>query len=143
MHEFIISSLDELPALAEQLLRLAGDRKVWLFSGEIGAGKTTLIKAICDQLGVTETVSSPTFSLVNEYRYQEASTQRAAAIYHLDLYRLKSLEEALDIGIEDYLYSGDFCWIEWPALILPILPQEVAQIKIEIFENSFRKVIFL
>lgn len=95
----------------------AGDVRVWLFIGEMGAGKTTLIKPICQQLGTMDDLSSPTYALVNEYAIPGQTTR----IYHLDLYRLRDIEEALDIGIEDYLLGGDYCLIEWPQVIQPLL----------------------
>lgn len=141
--EIELKSIDDLPQAVEQLLAFAGDRKKWFFYGEIGAGKTTFIKAICQHLGVAETVSSPTFSLINEYTYPVAGEKAEQYIYHLDLYRLNSLEEALDIGIEDYLDNPYFCWIEWPELIEPLLLEEVVKIKLEISEHSTRKILFL
>ena len=95
----------------------AGDIRVWLFIGDMGAGKTTLIKAICQQLGTTDDLSSPTYALVNQYGIPGQPDR----IYHLDLYRLRDIEEALDIGIEDYLLGGDYCLIEWPQIIEPLL----------------------
>ncbi|MBS1596380.1 MAG: tRNA (adenosine(37)-N6)-threonylcarbamoyltransferase complex ATPase subunit type 1 TsaE [Bacteroidetes bacterium] len=109
--------VDDINAAAEWVRLQAGDTRVWLFIGEMGAGKTTLIKAICQQLGTTDDLSSPTYALVNQYDIPGSSTR----IYHLDLYRLRSTEEALDIGIEDYLLGGDYCLIEWPQLIEPLL----------------------
>ncbi len=136
--DLIINGLEDLEAAAEKLIAFAGDRKKWLFIGEIGAGKTTFIQTICRKMGVTEKVTSPTFSLINEYSISDNNT-----LYHIDLYRLKSLNEAIDIGIEDYLYDENFCFIEWPQLIRPILPEKAVEIKLEIIENSKRKSIFL
>ena len=110
------------------------------FSGEIGAGKTTFIQVICRQLGVDEAeVVSPTFALINAYDVAGSSRQ----IYHMDLYRLESLDEALQIGIEDYLYGGDYCLIEWPELIEALLPDDTVRIKLEILGDSSRKILFL
>ncbi|TZF85751.1 tRNA (adenosine(37)-N6)-threonylcarbamoyltransferase complex ATPase subunit type 1 TsaE (plasmid) [Pedobacter sp. BS3] len=117
-------AINELEKAAQQLLDVAGKHKVWLFYGDMGAGKTTLIKAICRQLGITDTVSSPTFSIVNEY----ASPQ--GPVYHFDFYRLKAESEALDLGYEDYLYSGNYCFIEWPEKISNLLPQNTLNITI-------------
>lgn len=129
-----VQQLEELDELARQLLELAGERRVFTFEGPVGAGKTTFIQAICRQLGVTEAVSSPTFALVNEY---------AGPVYHLDLYRLEHIEEALDIGIEEYLYSGHYCFIEWPLWIKPLLPQHYVQIEIIPMADGSRKMLFL
>jgi len=135
--EITIDHLDKLPATAEQIIKLAGDRKVWLFSGQIGAGKTTLIQRICQELGVPDKVTSPTYSLINSYDSNQG------LIYHLDLYRLNTLDEAIDIGIEDLLYGDSLCFIEWPDLINPLLPPIVLKINIEIIEDSRRKIILL
>ncbi len=135
--ELIVENLTELQAAAKEIVEYAADHKIWLFSGEIGAGKTTLIQRICQSNGVTEKVTSPTYSLINQY---EAN---GGIIYHLDLYRLNSLDEAIDIGIEDLLYGDSLCLIEWPDLIAPLLPLEVLKIKVEIVEDSKRKIILL
>ena len=129
-----VQQLEELDELASQLLELAGERRVFTFDGPVGAGKTTFIQAICRQLGVTEAVSSPTFALVNEY---------AGPVYHLDLYRLEHIEEALDIGIEDLLYDPFYCVIEWPQIIEDLLPEDSAKIEIEISGENSRKMLIL
>lgn len=103
-----VNSLLDLEEAAKRLLDFSGAQKMFVFYGDMGAGKTTFIKALCAQLGVKETVSSPTFSIVNEY---EGDGHR---IYHFDFYRIKSIQEAYDIGYEEYFYSGDICLIEWP-----------------------------
>ena len=136
-----INTLEELDKVAVQLLDFAGERKCFLLYGEIGAGKTTFVQRICALLGVKEATNSPTFSLVNEYSYE--SNGKQALIYHIDLYRLDSLEEAIDIGIEDYLYSDAHCFVEWPELVESIVPEDCVKIKIEISEDSTRKFIFL
>ena len=138
--EIRIDNPGQLDPAAEQLLAAAGDRRIFAFTGEIGAGKTTFIKALCRRLGVSDEVTSPTFALVNEYA---CSPDSNGVVYHLDLYRLKNLEEALDIGIEDILDSGAYCFIEWPELIEPLLPDDVVHINIEIVGNSTRKILFL
>jgi tRNA threonylcarbamoyladenosine biosynthesis protein TsaE len=112
-----IAHLDDLDAAARQLLADAGFERVWLFEGEMGAGKTTLIKAICEALGVVSTVQSPTFGLVNEY-----TTQTGEVVYHFDCYRLRNEAEALDIGMDEYLDSGTYCFIEWPGNIQSLWP---------------------
>jgi len=132
-----IEGPEQLDVLAGQMLEMAGGRRVFAFTGEIGAGKTTFIQAICRRLGVTGEVTSPTFALVNEYQGAEAR------IYHLDLYRLTDVEEALGIGIEELLDSGDYCLIEWPGLIEGLLPDDTVRINLEIVGNSTRKILFL
>ncbi|MEM9824033.1 MAG: tRNA (adenosine(37)-N6)-threonylcarbamoyltransferase complex ATPase subunit type 1 TsaE, partial [Bacteroidota bacterium] len=127
----------------EKLLQFADSRRKWLFTGEIGAGKTTLIQSICAHFSVLEKVTSPTFSLINEYSGSHPKNGASMLFYHMDLYRLDQMQEAIDIGIEDYLYDEHYCFIEWPALIEAILPTEVLKINIEILENSSRKIIFL
>lgn len=135
--EFTNITLDSLPNAARQLIALARDYKLWAFYGEMGAGKTTLIKAICKELGVHESVSSPTFSLVNEYKTLDNHT-----IYHFDFYRIKSIEEVYDIGYEDYFYSGNLCLIEWPEKVEELITNE-AQLSITInseADDSMRNV---
>lgn len=133
--EIIINQLSELPQVATQIIEFAQNRHIWLFSGEIGAGKTTLIQQICQLKGVTEKVTSPTFSLINQYE------GNGGIIYHLDLYRLETMDEAIDIGIEDLLFGHQLCLIEWPDIIEPLLPDDVLKINIEIVEGSKRKIV--
>ena len=140
--EKIIHSPDNLELVAKELLDFAGDRRIFLFYGDIGAGKTTFIQAICGVLGVEDKVTSPTFSLINVYPYQGFNGD-SRQVFHMDLYRLNDLEEALNIGLEDYLYGSDYCFIEWPELIEPILPEEVVRIRISIESDSSRKILFL
>ncbi|UZR95654.1 tRNA (adenosine(37)-N6)-threonylcarbamoyltransferase complex ATPase subunit type 1 TsaE [Chondrinema litorale] len=133
--ELVCKSPDELFKIAESLLFFAGESKVWTFTGELGAGKTTLIKEICKKCHVTDAMSSPSFSIVNEYR-----TVSEESIYHLDLYRINSLEEAVNIGIEEYLYSGELCLIEWPEIIEDLLPEDTLELEITI-GNSLERII--
>jgi tRNA threonylcarbamoyladenosine biosynthesis protein TsaE len=119
-----VNSLLDLEEAAKRLLDFSGAQKMFVFYGDMGAGKTTFIKALCAQLGVKETVSSPTFSIVNEY---EGDGQR---IYHFDFYRIKSIQEAYDIGYEEYFYSGDICLVEWPEKIEELLPEHYIKIRI-------------
>lgn len=121
-----ITSESMLPALAHRLLNFAGQRRIFLFSGEMGSGKTTLIKELCKHLGAEEGLSSPTFSIVNEYL-----TATGKKVYHFDLYRLKNTQEAADIGMEDYLDSGNYCFIEWPEIAEQLYPAETLKIRIE------------
>lgn len=137
--EFIVFAPDALPSLMLHVLDgLNGRRKVALY-GEMGAGKTTLIKAFCDHLHVVGNTASPTYSLVNEYAYKDA-VGKPAIFHHLDLYRLKSLQEALDIGIEELLDDPWYCFIEWPQLVEPLLDGGTAKIFIEITGEKTRRV---
>ena len=139
MHEIIIKSTDDLGRAAKEFLGLMDDRTVYAFNGEMGAGKTTFINALVRALGVPddEATSSPTFAIVNEYR----SDTTAELIYHFDLYRIENLEQAFDIGIEDYLDSGALCLIEWPDRIDDILPDDTVRVDIEIMPDGGRKLI--
>ncbi|MFV0472245.1 MAG: tRNA (adenosine(37)-N6)-threonylcarbamoyltransferase complex ATPase subunit type 1 TsaE [Paludibacteraceae bacterium] len=130
-----IKNLQTMRFTVLQFLSFLNSRKntVYCFNGKMGSGKTTFIKAVCEELGVGEGISSPTFSIVNEYEGNEKKI-----IYHFDCYRLKNLEEALNIGIEDYLNSGNLCFIEWPEILTPILPQHAIFIDIEEIENEIR-----
>lgn len=110
-------------------------KKVFAFNGEMGAGKTTLIKAICEELGVTDNINSPTFSIVNEYH-----TNKGEVIFHFDCYRIEDIEEALNIGAEEYLYSGNYCFIEWAENIAPLLPDEIINVNIEVEADDVRTI---
>jgi tRNA threonylcarbamoyladenosine biosynthesis protein TsaE len=120
-----IDSIRELPDVAEEVLRSLEGRSIVLFRGEMGAGKTTLIRAIMAELGSEDTISSPTFAIVNHY-----STAQGEAVYHFDFYRIERPEEALDFGYEEYFYSGDLCLVEWPEKIEGLLPEEVMTVSI-------------
>jgi len=128
----IVFTLDELEFIAQKVID-QHPSKVILFHGEMGVGKTTLIKQLCKTLGVTSTTSSPTFSLVNEYE-----TIDNQVVYHFDFYRLKNEMEALDMGADDYFYSGNWCFIEWAEKIPSLIPDEHAVITIELVENGKR-----
>ncbi|MBD5293509.1 MAG: tRNA (adenosine(37)-N6)-threonylcarbamoyltransferase complex ATPase subunit type 1 TsaE [Bacteroides sp.] len=135
MKTLTIPSLDALPQAAREFINSLGDRTVVTFKGEMGAGKTTFINELCRQLGVeTDATSSPTFALVNEYR----SDTTAELIYHFDLYRLEDLDEAMDMGIEDYLDCGALCLIEWPDVIDPILPTDVVEASLTVNPDGSR-----
>ena len=125
------SGLDELAFVAKTIINDACNN-IFLLIGEMGSGKTTLIREICKQLNVTDNVSSPTFSLVNEYQSDDRK------VYHFDFYRVESLAEALDAGVEDYFYSGNICLIEWPEIIEDILPSNFLKVEIELIENDKR-----
>ena len=121
------NSLKELPFIAGMLLKLAGDCRVWLLEGDMGAGKTTLVKAICAKLGVTDTVQSPTFALANEYL-----TAANQTCYHFDFYRIRDETEAMDMGVEEYFDSGNYCFVEWPGKIPHSLPARYLKISINL-----------
>ena len=130
-----IDHVDEIDTAARQLLAEGRERSVWLFEGDMGAGKTTLIKAICRTLGVVSIVQSPTFSIVNEY-----TTHEGHSVYHFDCYRLRNEAEALDIGTEEYIDSGDFCFIEWPEKIMNLWPATYYQVHITVSDDGSRTV---
>ncbi|HON19334.1 MAG TPA: tRNA (adenosine(37)-N6)-threonylcarbamoyltransferase complex ATPase subunit type 1 TsaE [Salinivirgaceae bacterium] len=135
-NEIIIASVDEIPEKVAQLLRtLAGKSRVWAFDAPMGAGKTTIIKEICRQLNVVDTVTSPTFSIVNEYK-----TTTGESIFHFDFYRIENISEALAIGIPDYLDSGNYCFIEWPMVVESILPDDYLRISITVTGNNHRLI---
>ncbi len=123
--------LEDLPEVAQKIIELAESNKILTFSGPMGAGKTTLITAICKALGVVDAISSPTYSLVNEYLDAEGRT-----IYHFDFYRIEDEEEALDMGVEEYFYSGNLCLIEWPEKIAGLLPENCIQLKINLEKSE-------
>jgi len=119
-----VKGLDGLENAAKRIIESTQDDQIFIFEGEMGAGKTTLIKALAKELGVTKVVTSPTFSIVNEY------DANGKIIYHFDFYRIKNLQEAYDIGYEEYFYSGNICFIEWPEKIAPLLPLHFVKIEI-------------
>jgi len=120
--------------VAARVLVAAGDRRVFLFYGEMGAGKTTLIKALCAELGVVDATSSPTFALVNEY------TARQETLYHFDFYRIQSEQEAFDLGYEDYFYSGRYCFVEWPEKIDGLLPVDAVSLHLSVEPDGSRRI---
>ena len=133
MIEQIAKNIKQLPSIAKEILKAFKDEKVFTFYGEMGSGKTTFIKEICKQLGVNETITSPTFALINEYLGKEEQT-----IYHFDFYRIETQEEAYDFGYEEYFYSNNYCLIEWPELIENLLPESYVKITITEKENMDR-----
>ena len=127
----LIPSPSELPSAARDFVASIGDRRIFAFYGKMGAGKTTFITAVCRELGVTEPVTSPTFAIVNEYQSSPTGGLQGASVFHFDFYRIRRLEEAYDIGFEDYLDSGALCFIEWPELIEDLLPADTVRVTIE------------
>lgn len=132
--EFHVRDLDSLPEAASGILNYASGTKIFLFEGEMGAGKTTLIKEICKQLGSADTVSSPTYSIVNEYPCDQGR------IYHFDFFRIKDESEAFDLGFEEYLYSGEYCFIEWPEKIPNLWPSAYIEISISCGADGQRAI---
>ncbi len=126
MTTITFSSVEELPAVARQLLETYPEERFYAFFGKMGAGKTTLIKELCAQLGVEDNVCSPTFAIINEY-----SSGEGEPVYHFDFYRLKSLDEAYDLGYEEYFYSGCYCFSEWTEKIEPLLPEHYLRVAID------------
>ena len=131
-----IESLEKIQEAAKNFVANMGDNTVFAFYGKMGAGKTTFVKAICEELGVEDTITSPTFAIVNEYR----SDLAGELIYHFDFYRIKKLDEVYDMGYEDYFYSGAICFIEWPELIEELLPGNTVKVSIEELESGEREV---
>ncbi|MBQ5476891.1 MAG: tRNA (adenosine(37)-N6)-threonylcarbamoyltransferase complex ATPase subunit type 1 TsaE [Bacteroidaceae bacterium] len=136
--EIKIDSLDNIKDAAKQFVAAIDQNTVFAFYGKMGAGKTTFTKAVCEELGVTDTVASPTFAIVNEYR----SDTTGELIYHFDFYRIKKLDEVYDMGYEDYFYSGALCFIEWPELIEELLPEDAVKVTIVENEDGSRTVSF-
>lgn len=134
--ELRIQTLDQIHEVARQFINTMGENTVFAFYGKMGAGKTTFIKAVCEELGVSDVITSPTFAIVNEYR----SDKGGELIYHFDFYRIKKLEEVYDMGYEDYFYSGALCFIEWPELVEDLLPGNAISVTIEELEDGSRKL---
>lgn len=134
--EITIDSIDNIREAARLFVSSMGEASVFAFYGSMGAGKTTFIKAVCEELGVEDVITSPTFAIVNEYRAEETGE----LIYHFDFYRIKKLEEVYDMGYEDYFYSGALCFIEWPELIEELLPTDAVRVRIEETEGGKRIV---
>ena len=135
--EIQIQDLEHIREAARQFIAVMGDRKVFAFYGHMGAGKTTFVKAVCEELGVEDVITSPTFAIINEYQSREGDT-----IYHFDFYRIKKLEEVYDMGYEEYFYSGALCLIEWPELIEEILPEDAVRVNINEQEDGSRTITF-
>jgi tRNA threonylcarbamoyladenosine biosynthesis protein TsaE len=144
--EISIKDISQIDEAAQQFVSLIGSRRVFAFYGQMGAGKTTFIKAVCEALGVEDVITSPTFAIVNEYtaashpRTPAPSYPRISTIFHFDFYRIKRLEEVYDMGYEDYFYSGSLCFIEWPELIEDLLPDDAVKVNITTQQDGSRLV---
>ena len=134
--ELRIENIEHIRETARQFIEHMGDHKVFAFYGKMGAGKTIFIKAVCEELGVEDVITSPTFAIINEYEAGEGT------IYHFDFYRIKKLEEVYDMGYEDYFYSGALCLIEWPELIEEVLPEDAVKVEIKEKEDGSRAILF-
>lgn len=134
--EIKIQSLDQIHEAAKEFVAAMGENTVFALYGKMGAGKTTFVKAVCEELGVTDVITSPTFAIVNEYRSEDT----AELIYHFDFYRINKLEEVYDMGYEDYFYSGALCFIEWPELVEELLPGNTIKVSIEEQKDGTRTV---
>ncbi|TKG92380.1 tRNA (adenosine(37)-N6)-threonylcarbamoyltransferase complex ATPase subunit type 1 TsaE [Puteibacter caeruleilacunae] len=130
-----ISSIEEIEIAAKKFVECFTEPRVFAFYGKMGAGKTTFIKAVCEELGAQDYVTSPSFAIINEY-----TTTKVGEIYHFDFYRIKSLEEAFDLGYEDYFYSGKYSFIEWPEKIETLLPPNVVHVTVEELESGNRVI---
>lgn len=133
--DFVVKDLSDLDTVAQKFIEKMDDKNVYAFYGEMGVGKTTFIKAICEALGVKETITSPTFAIVNEYKNEDGKP-----IFHFDFYRIKNLDEVYDFGYEDYFYSGNLCFIEWPELVETLLPDDVVKVQITVGDNEERLI---
>ncbi len=136
--EIKIDNISDIRAAAKQFVNNMGNGKVFAFYGKMGAGKTTFIKAVCEELGVEDVITSPTFAIVNEY----TSSTTGDSIYHFDFYRIKKLDEVFDMGYEDYFYGGGLCFLEWPELIEELLPEDVTKVYISEAPDGSRVVKF-
>lgn len=132
--EILVENVQGLTDAARQLLVAGADKRVFLFYGDMGVGKTTFIKVICELLGVRDSTSSPTFSIVNEYQSDHG------LVYHFDFYRLRSEQEAFDMGYEEYFYSGNYCFVEWPEKIAGLLPEDAVEVNLSLLPDGGRQI---
>lgn len=135
MYSEKVTSEKMLESAARKLLDSFPGQRVFAFYGKMGAGKTTFIQSICKVLGTPDNVTSPTFAIINEYK-----SETTGAIYHFDFYRIKDIEEAFDLGYEDYFYSGNYCLIEWPEKVESLLPEQYVEVNIEVLDNDSRHI---
>jgi len=140
--EIRIENLENIREAAKCFVNGIGDSKVFAFYGKMGAGKTTFIKAVCEELGVEDVITSPTFAIINEYTTHSSLLTPHSTIYHFDFYRIKKLEEVYDMGYEDYFYSGALCFIEWPELIEEVLPEDAVKVTITEQADGSRTINF-
>ena len=139
--DIIIQDLEHIHEAARTFINNIGERTVFAFYGKMGAGKTTFVKAICEELGVEEVITSPTFAIVNDYSLPNPQHSTLPShIYHFDFYRIKKLEEVYDMGYEDYFYSGALCFIEWPELIEELLPDDAVRVTINELPDGSRQI---
>jgi len=149
--QFECTSISDLPQIAQQIISLANqlNRRIWILEGDLGAGKTTFIKAVCKELGVKTMVSSPTFALINEYEVNEGNNdnQNSKTIYHCDFYRINNPNEVLELGIEEYFEKAEqkdnYCFIEWASKIKPFLPEHYLQIDIEVNQTTNSRILIV
>ena len=140
--EIRIDNLENIREAAKSFVNGIGDSKVFAFYGKMGAGKTTFIKAVCEELGVEDVITSPTFAIINEYTTHSTLQTPHSTIFHFDFYRIKKLEEVYDMGYEDYFYSGALCFIEWPELIEEVLPEDAVKVTITEQTDGSRTINF-
>ncbi len=133
--EITITYEDRLADAAREFVKAMGDNTVFALWGQMGAGKTTFVKAVCKELGVQDIVNSPTFAIVNEY-----VTNIGSPVYHFDFYRIRNIGEALDIGCQDYFHSGNLCFIEWPEMVEPLLPEDTVKVSIDTLPDGSRRL---
>ena len=140
--EIKINSLDSIREAARQFIDGIGQHRVFAFYGSMGAGKTTFVKAICEELGVDDVITSPTFAIINEYALDSDLLPDVSSVYHFDFYRIKKLEEVYDMGYEDYFYGNGLCFIEWPEMMEELLPDGATKVQITENPDGTRTVIF-
>lgn len=137
-----IKNIEQIRAAAREFVNKIDNRRIFAFYGNMGAGKTTFIKAVCEELGISDVITSPTFAIVNEYEMPSSPLHLPSSVYHFDFYRIRRLEEVYDMGYEDYFYSGALCFIEWPELIEDLLPADAVKVTIQVLPDGSRNIDF-
>lgn len=137
MNKITIDKIDNIHVAAKEFISLMGNHTVFAFEGAMGVGKTTFIKAVCEELGVEDIINSPTFSIINEYQ-----NRKGESIYHFDFYRINKISEVQDIGVEEYFYSGNICLIEWPDIVRELLPENAVYADIQEINGGLRTIMF-